>query len=70
MLRVADPPHILELSPLQAMLQLESSGNFLAPLMSWIALPHLSRVLVETQSDVRKMRALTSTPGRTRHQQT
>jgi hypothetical protein len=46
MLRVADPPHILVLSPVQALLHRVSSGSFLAPLMSWMALPHLSYVSI------------------------
>jgi hypothetical protein len=70
MLRVADPPHILEPSPVQGLLQLESSANFLAPLMSWIALPHLSYVSILDPRETKPMTALTSTPDRTRHQQT
>jgi hypothetical protein len=70
MLRVAEPPHIFVLSPVQGMSHLESSGNFLAPLMSWMALPHLPYVsILDTGGAIVEI-SLTSTPEHTRHQQT
>lgn len=41
MLRVAEPPHFLVLSPAQFLLQEVSSASFFAPLINWMALPHL-----------------------------